>query len=144
VPFLTIRVIDFRTRPLSAMARLLTPAPSVDSLSVTGSVLSLQQTANKSEIGSAVSLNQNPLPAKDSSDPPELCAGKAHATSHNRSASDGNSSLATNSSDGCDAETSSQQQKSQLEDPIISEPITVPYLSPLVLRKELENLVSML
>jgi hypothetical protein len=42
VPFLTIRVVDFRTRPLSAMATLLTPAPSVDSLSVTGSMLSLQ------------------------------------------------------------------------------------------------------
>ena len=134
VPFLTIRIIDYRTRPLSAMAKLLTPAPSVDSLSVTGSVLSLQVT-NKSEVGSAVSL------PKETAEP-ELSSDQPRATSHTRSASEGNSSLATNSSDGCDAETASQQQRNQLDDPIISEPITVPYLSPLVLRKELENLLE--
>ena len=139
VPFLTIRVIDFRTRPLSAMANLLTPAPSVDSLSVTGSVLSLQRSACKSEVGSALSLNQQPPPSKriEESEP-----SSRHATSHNRSASEGNASMSTNSSDDDAESAASQHQKNHLDDPIISEPITVPYLSPLVLRKELENLLE--
>ena len=36
----------------------------------------------------------------------------------------------------------SQNAKNILKEPIISPPITVPYLSPLVLRKELENMLE--
>ena len=162
VPFLTIRVIDFRTRPLSVMATLLTPAPSIDSLSVTGSVLSLQPSVKESA-GSSLSLQQTKstkdeenletreteeieVSTKQQSDP--------HTTSHNRSSSEGNASLAASCSDGDsengNASTVNQQQQrfsaanrsDSLVDPIVSEPITVPYLSPLVLRKEIENMLE--
>ena len=165
VPFLTIRVIDFRTRPLSVMATLLTPAPSVDSLSVVGSALSLHVSAKEST-GSSLSLQQPKSSKEENVDQQEAEEVEVsseqqsqdhHATSHNRSSSEGNASLATNSSDG-DSEngnssTVKEQQPHQqrpspanrsdsLEDPIVSEPITVPYLSPLVLRKELENMLE--
>ena len=155
VPFLTIRVVDFRTRPLSVMATLLTPAPSVDSLSVVGSALSLHQSnKDKESIGSSLSLQQ----VKEEETTSEKISGTSatehsqenHPTSHHRSASDGNASLVTNNSD--DSKTGNgnslkqqQQHKSrsdELDDPIVSEHITVPYLSPLVLRKELENMLE--
>jgi len=165
VPFLTIRVIDFRTRPLSVMATLLTPAPSVDSLSVAGSALSLQP-SGKESVGSSLSLQpkaENEEVAEKEIVGIEESQRPQHATSHNRSASEGTASLATTtSSEGDDQQESEnasnnslstvkqqQQQRTsgtrssdELEDPIISDHITVPYLSPLVLRKELENMLE--
>ena len=165
VPFLTIRVIDFRTRPLSVMATLLTPAPSVDSLSVAGSALSLQP-SGKESVGSSLSLQPKAEQDEEVGDKEivgnEESQRPQHATSHNRSASEGTASLATTtSSEGDDQQESEnasnislstvkqQQQRTsgtrssdELEDPIISDHITVPYLSPLVLRKELENMLE--
>ena len=155
VPFLTIRVIDFRTRPLSVMATLLTPAPSVDSLSVAGNALSLHQSAkDKESIGSSLSLQQVKEEEITSECVQNISAASTsehsqenHPTSHTRSASDGNASLATNNSD--DSKTGNgnslkhqQHRRDELDDPIVSEHITVPYLSPLVLRKELENMLE--
>ena len=169
VPFLTIHVIDYRTRPLCVMASLMSPAASIDSLSVVpsgvgGSTMSLgQQQQSQLKLDDVIKEDEDESGLGASQDGVTTQAGE-RTSAHIRSASEGNASMATTASSGGESassstsnvnqnkkraapsdvisNTSSNANREELEDPIISEPITMPYLSPLVLRKELENMLE--
>lgn len=118
VPFLTVHVIDFRTRPYKEMAQLLVP--------------STHQNGFPPEV--TVEEESTTTTIEDD-DKLAVTRPRVRSTSECNTSSSPNSPKMNNVNNN-------NQKKRKMSQPICSEPITVPYLSPLVLRKELENMLE--
>jgi hypothetical protein len=164
VPFLTIRVVDFRTRSLSIMANLMTPAASLETLSTATSTFQItpptsSEQAVDEKCGKTEDIELGKTEPVVSSEEKDINGdkgkGKNEETfldpSHRKET--GNESehrhmsqvtdIDGNTPDGSRMkQTNIRNASNALREPIVSTPITVPYLSPLVLRKELENMLE--
>jgi hypothetical protein len=140
VPFLTIRVVDFRTRPCIEKE---SKSSKVDARKDNdGTVKEPDQ--DVSHNGDLNATSEQLKEDNNSVDKEELTENKSDATLVDLDVKDGDSvsgGRPSSPSEPTLAVAEASEEEPQI-DPVISDHITVPYLSPLVLRKELENMLE--